>query len=151
MNDLGFWPKLLLAVLAAWRITHLLAREDGPADLLVRLRRWVGDGFLGKLMDCFYCLSLWVAAPLAFYVSRGPVDWLLTWLAISGAASLLERLGQEPVVIQPLSQSAEGETEDGMLWSETNRDQGRIASGDKRDLNAARDGADDRASAARDQ
>ena len=36
--DTAFWARLVLAVLATWRLTHLLAREDGPADLLVRLR-----------------------------------------------------------------------------------------------------------------
>jgi hypothetical protein len=60
-------------------------------------------------MDCFYCLSFWVAAPLALYVGRGPLDFVLVWLALSGAACLLERLGREPVVIAPMSQPTEGD------------------------------------------
>ena len=98
-----------LAVLATWRVAHLLAREDGPGDIIVRFRGRLGSGFFGKLMDCFYCLSLWVAAPLALYVSRGPLDWFLVWLALSGAACLLERLGRDPVVIEPMSQSTRGD------------------------------------------
>jgi hypothetical protein len=116
--ELNFWARLVLAVLATWRITHLLAREDGPADLVVQLRALMGSGFFGRLLDCFYCLSLWVAAPLAFLVVRAPADLFLTWLALSGAACLLERLGQEPVVIQPLPEMS-GEANHGMLWTET--------------------------------
>jgi hypothetical protein len=91
-------------------VTHLLASEDGPADLIVRFRARLGRGLAGSLMDCFNCLSLWIAAPAALFVTRKPLDWLFTWLALSGAACLLERLGHEPVIIQPVSQPAEGDT-----------------------------------------
>ena len=101
--------RFALAVLATWRVTHLLVREDGPGDIIVRFRGRLGSGFFGKLMDCFYCLSLWAAAPLAFYVSRAPLDWCLVWLALSGAACLLERFGREPVIIEPMSQSTQGD------------------------------------------
>jgi len=109
------WLQFALTVLATWRVTHLLVREDGPANALVRLRKWLGDGFAGKLMDCFYCHSLWVAAPLALVVSRKPLDYVLVWLALSGGACLLERLGREPVVIQPFTENKEGEQDYGML------------------------------------
>jgi len=116
--ELDFWPKFVLAVLATWRISHLLAKEDGPADFIVRIRGYCGDGVLGKLMDCVYCLSLWVAVPAAFYVSQRLLDVLLTWLAISGAACLLERIGQEPVVIEPIVLPEKGGEDHGMLRSE---------------------------------
>jgi hypothetical protein len=80
-----------LGVLAAWRITHLLNAEDGPGKLLVRLRTLVGSGFWGDLLDCFYCLSLWVAAPCALILSREWSETLLLWPALSGAVILLER------------------------------------------------------------
>jgi len=111
--------KLVLAVLATWRVTHLLAREDGPADLLVRLRKRLGAGLAGQLMDCFQCLSLWVAAPFTLFVSRRPLEWLVAWLAVSGAACLLERVSADPVVIERLSEKTEGELDDGMLRTET--------------------------------
>jgi hypothetical protein len=46
-------------------------------------------------MDCFSCLSVWVAAPLALTVTRRPREALGTWLALSGAACLLERAAEE--------------------------------------------------------
>ncbi len=110
--------RFVLAVLATWRVTHLLASEDGPADIIVRFRVLLGQSIVGKLMDCFNCLSLWIAALAALFVSRRPLEWLFCWLALSGGACLLERWGQEPVVIQPMSQPAEGDTHD-VLRSET--------------------------------
>lgn len=107
MMEVNLWFRLVVAVLATWRVTHLLASEDGPADLIARFRARLGHGFASKLMDCFYCLSLWIAAPAALFVSHKPLDWLFTWLAISGAACLLERLGQEPLMIQSVPEERE--------------------------------------------
>jgi hypothetical protein len=87
-----------IAALATWRVTHLLAEEDGPADLVLRARVRLGDSPLGTLIDCFQCLSLWVAAPFA---ARAPRRFAW-WLGLSGAACLLER--------------ATGEDDDGLLW-----------------------------------
>ena len=83
--------QLVLAALATWRFAHLLAEEDGPGDAVVRLRAWLGASALGRAMDCFYCLSLWIAAPLALLVTRDVVGFVLAWWGCSGAACLLER------------------------------------------------------------
>ena len=80
-----------VATLATWRLAHLVAEEDGPANVIARARARAGESALGELMDCFYCLSLWAAAPLAFAVTTRRRDVPLTWLALSGAACLLER------------------------------------------------------------
>jgi hypothetical protein len=109
--------RFVLAVLATWRVTHLLASEDGPADIIVRFRVLLGQSIVGKLMDCFNCLSLWIAALAALFVSRRPLEWLFCWLALSGGACLLERWGQQPVLIQSM-QPAEGDNHH-VLRSET--------------------------------
>ena len=87
----------VLATLAVWRVTHLLVEEDGPGRVFARLRAAVTpDGFWASLLGCFYCLSLWVALPFAWGLSD---DWgqrIIVWLALSGAACLLERLGHKP-------------------------------------------------------
>ena len=80
-----------LAVLATWRLAHLVAYEDGPANAIARARARAGTSQVGELMDCFYCLSLWAAAPLALAVARRRRDAPITWLALSGAACLLEK------------------------------------------------------------
>lgn len=82
-----------MSVLSVRRVTHLLALEDGPANFVLRLRKLLGQSFWGALMDCFYCLSLWVAAPAALVLTRNLREWPLVWLSLSGAACLLEQLG----------------------------------------------------------
>lgn len=103
------WLHLALAALATWRLTHLLAEEDGPADVIFTARQWLGSSFFGKLMDCFYCLSLWIAAPFAYLLTPHWRGRLLLWLALSGAACLLERLGHAPLTMHRISTEETGE------------------------------------------
>jgi hypothetical protein len=93
--------RLILGLLTVWRITHLLQAEDGPWDIVVRLRRAAGDSFWGKLLDCFYCLSLWVAAPLAFLLGESWPERALFWPALSAGASLLEQATNLSLRIPP--------------------------------------------------
>lgn len=93
------WYWLTLAGLATWRLTHLLVAEDGPWDLLVRFRRAVGTGVLGELLDCFSCLSLWIAAPLAYLVGASWPERALLWPALSALACVLERLTAPPTSV----------------------------------------------------
>lgn len=86
----------VLTTLATWRLTHLVVEEDGPFDLIVRVRRWLGDSQTGRAMDCFYCSSLWLAAPMALLVSSDLQDWSVSWLALSGAACLLQQMTFTP-------------------------------------------------------
>jgi len=95
VQDGGFAFRFLVGAFGTWRVTHLLVEEDGPADMVVRLRRRAGDGWVGSAMDCFYCLSIWTAAPVTAAVVRRPREAPLTWLALSGAACLLERATTE--------------------------------------------------------
>ncbi|HET7794888.1 MAG TPA: DUF1360 domain-containing protein [Rhizobacter sp.] len=87
---------LLAAVLATWRVTHLIVAEDGPWDTVARLRRLAGSGALGDLMDCFYCASLWVAAPLAWWLHEDWIARAVLWLALSGGAIVLEKFLPKP-------------------------------------------------------
>lgn len=80
-----------LGALAVWRITHLLNAEDGPWDEVVRSRRAADNGFWAGVMDCFYCLSVWVSAPVALAVGQSWLERGLLWPALSAAAILLER------------------------------------------------------------
>ena len=66
-------------------------------------------------MDCFQCLSIWVAAPASLVVTRRPRELVPTWLALSGAACLLEGRGDEAVVIE---RAVEGGDGDRVLWRE---------------------------------
>jgi hypothetical protein len=96
------WFRLVLGILATWRVAHFLAHEDGPWDSVVRLRRALGESMFARLLDCFQCVSLWAAAPIALVVGRDPFEWVLAWLGLSGGACVLQRVVRDPVAIQML-------------------------------------------------
>jgi hypothetical protein len=109
-----YW--LVLGILAVWRVTHLFQAEDGPWDLVVRLRRRLGNCFWGQLLDCFYCLSLWIAVPAAWFLGSGWKEQVFLWLAFSGGASLLERVSAErPAMVSAAIYSEDKGVDDVML------------------------------------
>jgi hypothetical protein len=109
---------LLIGILAVWRITHLLNAEDGPADIVYLVRKKMGSGFWGKLMDCFYCLSLWIAIPFAVLIGEHWGERALLWPGLSGGAILLERFASRPGNQPPVVFREDLETENGMLRQE---------------------------------
>jgi hypothetical protein len=84
--------KFLITVLAAWRITHLIQAEDGPWDIIFKIRKSLGNGFWGNLMDCFYCTSIWISLPFAIFYGKTLFDFFSYWMAISGGAILLQKI-----------------------------------------------------------
>ena len=95
MSGAGATARFAVAALATWRVTHLLASEDGPGDAVVRLRARLGSGKAAGLMDCFQCLSVWVAAPASIYVTRDTRESSRLARAV-GRACLLERAAPSP-------------------------------------------------------
>jgi hypothetical protein len=104
-----YW--LVLGVLTVWRVTHLLNAESGPWDLSLRLRTVAADGFWGGLLACFYCLSLWVAAPVAYLVGEPWKERFFLWLSLSGAAILVERSTSREIEVQPAPYTEDEERE----------------------------------------
>jgi hypothetical protein len=80
MNTLYF----ILISLAVWRITSLLVIEEGPWNIFLKLRRSI-DSYNSPL-NCFWCMSVWVALPFAFYYG------IIPWLAISALAILFDEV-----------------------------------------------------------
>lgn len=133
MLDWSPWFRLTLCVLATWRVSHLIAQEDGPFDVIVHLRQRAGNGVLGRLMDCPYCLSLWIAAPLALPLAEDFGTWCVAWLAVSGGSSLLERFLRsahppQEAAAAPMIHSPEGAHDNVMLRTETLNDDGATGS-----------------------
>ena len=98
-----FWVMWLTAVFATYFVSVNLAHMDGPFDVFLRLRDWMGaytygaNGQplerLGRMAICPYCWGAWVAmvvTPLAFGLS-----WHLPiyWLAVSGGHYFLLKVG----------------------------------------------------------
>lgn len=76
-----------LVVLAIYRLTFMLVYEVGPYEMFGKLRLSL-EGKPWNPLDCFYCTSIWVAAPFALFTSN-PVIY---WLAYSACAIILYEL-----------------------------------------------------------
>lgn len=92
----------IIAALATWRLSFMLTQEDGPWTVFARLRAAAGRSMPGRALECLFCTSVWVAAPLALLLEQGAVRRLVTWLALSGAASLLHRVTERGLDVMPL-------------------------------------------------
>jgi len=82
--------RFLLAALAVWRLSFLVAREPGPWNIFSRVRGALAQGSVGSIASCVKCLSLWIAIPFVPFVTRAPVRGFVVWLALSGTASLVD-------------------------------------------------------------
>lgn len=85
------WYYLIMGILAVWRITFLLSMEDGPFEILHLIREKAGTGFLGSLLNCFFCLSIWIAIPFGIWLGETIQEILLLTLSFSGGACIIER------------------------------------------------------------
>ncbi len=86
---------LVVGTLVTWRVSHLLVEEDGPGQVLTRVRAAVDATPLVGLLDCFGCTSIWVGALTSLGLNGRrvrPMDLALSGLAISGAAFCLQKL-----------------------------------------------------------
>ena len=128
MSSTDFMINFVLAALALWRVAHMLVHEDGPRGLIAQLRTLAAGTEIGRALDCVGCMSLWLALPASVWVSRRLSEFLPTWLALSGAAFLLERIGGEPLIVERLVSTEtfqpEGVSNDELLRTESN-DPGR--------------------------
>ena len=82
---------LVAGGLAAYRLSLLITKEDGPFRFLRKLRRLPSRTSSARQgLSCEWCMSVWISAAVATYlwwlgVFPGP-EWPLQWLALSGVA-----------------------------------------------------------------
>lgn len=97
-NDL--WLPVVLAAFATYRISRMVAVEEGPFELFLNLRGviytmfpkpWVANG-----VTCPVCVGWWIGLPIAIYVGYvthlSIIDTFLVWQAISGGSTFLYKL-----------------------------------------------------------
>lgn len=83
--------KLLLLALATYRVSRMLAIEDGPFEIFDWLRgvatmltlRTQHRFRFDTLITCQYCNSVWVALPLVVIVRHAIGYWVVVVLAVS--------------------------------------------------------------------
>ena len=94
--------RLILAILACYRMTGFVVYDNGPWNVFFNLRLKAGvfdtndrgepNTNLGKLLSCPYCTGVWVAivAGIMVLFPTWPGDILLLWLGIAGGQAALE-------------------------------------------------------------
>lgn len=93
------WFRFTVAILAAFRITTFFVYERWTEKLRAKAGVDFRDDlgvpitFWGKVLDCFWCVSL-VSGTLAIGISYTPVWWLLLPLACSASAILLNHMAR---------------------------------------------------------
>ena len=94
----------LILALATYRISYLIAFEDGPLNLILRFRRLIGVDTNQHGIDygknnfaigwiCGYCNSIWIGALMAAtYFAWGDITtWLMLPFALSAGAIIVNR------------------------------------------------------------
>lgn len=96
--------SFVILSLATYRFASLLARENGPFDVFVKLRyilgarydehsNLIGTTMLSRLILCVWCSSVWIALVLTVIYAIAPIVavWLCAPFAISCAAVIIEQ------------------------------------------------------------
>lgn len=96
------WARLLLTICTCFRLAQLIACDDGPVRVLLKIRTRAGcydygeNGRpktpLGQFLACPFCLGVWLAIPCAalFLWPTLPGDLFLLWWGIAGGAAFIE-------------------------------------------------------------
>lgn len=93
--------RLILASFAAYRLAQLIAWDDGPDNIFLRLRtittelsnshggRWVN---FNDALFCPYCLGMWFAFGMLILVKYPTKigDFFLYWLGIAGMQAFMQ-------------------------------------------------------------
>jgi Protein of unknown function (DUF1360) len=89
---------IALVVLAVYRVSHMVALEDGPFEAFFWWREFLTKKFglnhwITKGFNCPLCISFWVSLIGAIIIYRGNlVYFFVYWLAIAGAVMVLHLL-----------------------------------------------------------
>lgn len=97
---------LFIYLLATWRLSSLIVREDGPFYLFRKFRELFGivhddqgpiqwpDRFMPSLLTCVWCTSLWVAVGwvvLGIFFQSTTI-YIASPFALSAGAILLDKV-----------------------------------------------------------
>jgi hypothetical protein len=100
----------LIAALACYRLSRMIARERGPWSCFEKLRGWVVHRYppvvkhlsggvsyeqghwITEGIVCPLCLSVWVALVLAIPLCTDVVEYSYMVFGLSGAAALLYKI-----------------------------------------------------------
>ena len=88
--------KFFIASLAVWRLSALIAYDDGPYSALHLARAKVAQrgadskfwNMISEGIHCVWCSSIWFGALFAVWTASDLVSWFVHLSAMSGVAIL---------------------------------------------------------------
>jgi hypothetical protein len=88
----------LILSLAVWRISRMATMEDGPFDVLSRIRERIGvhkqETWVHRGLACVACVSFWIGLFAGVCWRGANVEGLICGLAISAVSVvLMKRVG----------------------------------------------------------
>lgn len=81
---------LILTILAVFRVSWMVVREEGPFGAFVYVREHIDrnqEHWTGRGLNCVNCVSFWLALLLVWMLGG---SWL-EWLAVAGAVVLINK------------------------------------------------------------
>lgn len=85
---------ITLATLATYRLSRMIALEDGPADVFSSTREWVGQlTWTGRGLHCVLCLSFWLSWLVALLLPLATwQEYILASLGIAGGVVVIHKV-----------------------------------------------------------
>jgi hypothetical protein len=103
-NGIELLVRFVITAFAVWRISSIFAREKGPFDMFVYIRKQIYMGtvynsLIGKIfvalnngIACVWCNSVWFASVFSIPLSGSIFEWIIYTFALSGVAIIIEVL-----------------------------------------------------------
>lgn len=94
MEDSGLSAlSFVIVVLAVWRVSVIIAQDEGPFSVFERVRGRIDPNqstWLGRGVRCVGCVSFWVALVALILLDIPNPIWV--WLGVAGGAMLIHRI-----------------------------------------------------------
>lgn len=96
------WLTFLIAALATYRVASMVAEEEGPFSLFLKLRTKAAQrnipsekNWIARGVRCPLCVSFWVGWVFAIPFYQSPAQYAFTALALSGVTVVLKQFQPE--------------------------------------------------------
>jgi hypothetical protein len=77
----------VLLALAVFRVSIMIALEDGPADVFTKLREKAGQkNWIGRGLNCPLCISFWAGLTASLVFTSGLMEWPFVFWIVAGFA-----------------------------------------------------------------
>lgn len=103
-SQLSFILDVILSSFAVYRVSRMLAQEDGPFEIFKRTRDWsfkkYNNHWVVTGIHCVLCISFWIsiipAICFGYYFYLNVPEIFLLWFGIAGIVVFLFRQEHNP-------------------------------------------------------